>query len=90
MQHAIRHPHAQSTHGPLACIAAGQRIESNRVGHHAGSDPIQGARIEKDPLSIRVDQLLRILAALGAGVSIDTLDVQHSEGNNSGNNTGAW
>ncbi len=88
MLYPIHTPNQLAAH--LRALRLAKGLNQTELATMLGLTQSRVARIEKDPLSIRVDQLLRILAALGAGVSIESLGAQRSQGNNSGNNPGAW
>ncbi len=68
MLYAIHTPNQLAAH--LRALRLAKGWSQAQLAAMMGLTQSRIARIEKDPLSIRVDQLLRMLAVLGAGASI--------------------
>lgn len=70
MFYAIQTPNQLSTH--LRALRLAKGWTQAQLAAKLGLSQTRIARIEKDPLSISVDQLLRVLAALDASVVLRT------------------
>ena len=69
MGYIIQVPRQLSSH--LRALRKAQNLSQAQLGARLGLSQARIARIEGDPLSVSVDQLLRVLAALGARLGID-------------------
>ncbi len=72
MLYAIQTPNQLSTH--LRALRLAKGWTQAQLATKLGLSQTRVARIEKDPLSISVDQLLRVLTALDASAVLQTLD----------------
>lgn len=62
----VQTPHQLAMH--LRALRAAKGLSQSEVAAKLGLSQARVARIEKDPLSIRVEQLLQVLAVLDAGM----------------------
>lgn len=69
MGYIIQVPGQLSSH--LRALRKSQNLSQAALGARLGLSQARIARIEGDPLSVSVEQLLRVLAALGARLEID-------------------
>lgn len=72
MRYPIQTPNQLSTH--LRALRLAKQWTQAQLAAKLGLSQTRVARIEKDPLSISVDQLMRVLAALDASVVLQTLN----------------
>lgn len=72
MLYPIQTPNQLSAH--LRALRLAKRWTQAQLAAKLGLSQTRVARIEKDPLSISADQLLRVLAALDASVVLQTSD----------------
>lgn len=72
MLYPVQTPNQLSTH--LRALRLAKRWTQAQLAAKLGLSQTRIARIEKDPLSISVDQLLRVLSALDASAVLQTLD----------------
>ena len=72
MLYPIQTPNQLSTH--LRALRLAKQWTQAQLAAKLGLSQTRVARIEKDPLSISVDQLLRVLAILDTSVSLQTQD----------------
>lgn len=77
MGHTIQVPSQLSSH--LRALRKAKGLSQAELGARLGLSQARVARIEGEPLSISVEQLLRVLAALGVGVTLDPLQAQGKE-----------
>ena len=70
MLYPIQTPNQLSTH--LRALRLAKQWTQAQLASKLGLSQTRIARIEKDPLSISADQLLRVLAALDASVVLQT------------------
>jgi HTH-type transcriptional regulator/antitoxin HipB len=68
MGYIIQVPGQLSSH--LRALRKAQNLSQTELGTRLGLSQARIARIEGDPLSVSVEQLLRVLAALGARLEI--------------------
>ena len=78
MGHILQVPSQLSSH--LRALRKARGLSQAELGRRLGLSQARIARIEGEPLSISVEQLLRVLAALGVGVTLDQLQVQDPQG----------
>jgi HTH-type transcriptional regulator/antitoxin HipB len=71
MGHLIQIPSQLSSH--LRALRKARGLSQAALASRLGLSQARVARIEGDPLAISVDQLLRVLAALGVQVSLEPL-----------------
>lgn len=71
MRYTIQTPSQLSTH--FRALRKARGLSQAALGARLGLSQTRIARIEGDPLSISVEQLLRILSALGVQVSLEPL-----------------
>ena len=76
MGQLLQVPSQLSSH--LRALRKAKGWSQAELGRRLGLSQARVARIEGEPLSISVEQLLRVLAALGVGVILDQLQVQGS------------
>jgi len=69
MGYIIQIPRQLSSH--LRALRKAKNLSQAELGARLGLSQARIARIEGDPLSVRVEQLLRVLAALGARLEIE-------------------
>ncbi|MES2950007.1 MAG: helix-turn-helix transcriptional regulator [Pseudomonadota bacterium] len=72
MLYPIQTPNQLAAH--LRALRLSKKLTQAQLATKLGLSQTRVARIEKDPLSISVDQLLRVLAALDASVVLQTAD----------------
>ncbi len=72
MLYAIQTPNQLSTH--LRALRLAKQWTQAQLAAKLGLSQTRVARIEKDPLSVSADQLLRVLAALDARMALQTSD----------------
>jgi HTH-type transcriptional regulator/antitoxin HipB len=77
MGHTLQVPSQLSSH--LRALRKAKGLSQAALGARLGLSQARVARIEGDPLSISVSQLLRVLAALGVGVTLEPLQAQRSQ-----------
>ena len=77
MGHTLQVPSQLSSH--LRALRKAKGLSQAELGRRLGLSQARIARIEGEPLSISVEQLLRVLAALGVGVTLEPLQVQRSQ-----------
>jgi HTH-type transcriptional regulator / antitoxin HipB len=78
MGHTLQVPSQLSSH--LRALRKAKGLSQAALGARLGLSQARIARIEGEPLSISVEQLLRVLAALGVGVTLEPLQVQSPQG----------
>ncbi len=71
MRYAIQIPSQLSSH--LRALRKTQGLSQAELGVRLGLSQTRIARIEGDPLSISVAQLLQVLSALGVQMALDSL-----------------
>ena len=71
MGQRLQIPSQLSSH--LRALRKAKGWSQAELGRRLGLSQARVARIEGEPLSISVEQLLRVLAALGVGVTLDPL-----------------
>jgi HTH-type transcriptional regulator/antitoxin HipB len=71
MGYPLQIPSQLSSH--LRALRKAKGLSQAALGKRLGLSQARIARIEGDPLSIRVDQLLEVLTALGVRVTLDPL-----------------
>jgi HTH-type transcriptional regulator / antitoxin HipB len=71
MAYSIQIPSQLSSH--LKALRKARGLSQAELGAQLGLSQARMARIEGDPLSISVEQLLRVLAALGQRISLEAL-----------------
>lgn len=71
MRLSIQTPSQLATH--VRALRTAKGWSQSQLGMALNLSQARIARIEKDPLSISVAQLLRVLAALGATVSVEVI-----------------
>lgn len=71
MAYHLQVPSQLSSH--LRALRKAKGLSQAELGQRLGLSQTRVARIEGDPLSISVDQLLTVLAALGVRVTLDAL-----------------
>ncbi|WP_367848847.1 helix-turn-helix domain-containing protein [Rhodoferax sp. WC2427] len=71
MAYAIQTPPQLSTH--LRALRRAKGLSQSDLGAKLGLSQARVARIEGDPLSISVEQLLRVFAALGVRMGLEEL-----------------
>jgi HTH-type transcriptional regulator/antitoxin HipB len=71
MGHTVQIPSQLSSH--LRALRKARGLSQAALGNRLGLSQTRIARIEGDPLSISVEQLLRVLAALGVQVSLEPM-----------------
>jgi len=71
MSHIVQIPSQLSSH--LRALRKARGISQAALGRRLGLSQTRVARIEGDPLSVSVEQLLRVLAALGVQVSLQSM-----------------
>lgn len=74
MGHTLQVPSQLSSH--LRALRKAKGLSQAELGARLGLSQARVARIEGEPLSISVEQLLRVLAALGVGVTLEPIQVQ--------------
>ena len=77
MGQRLQIPSQLSSH--LRALRKAKGWSQAELGRRLGLSQARVARIEGEPLSISVEQLLRVLAALGVGVMLDQFQVQGSQ-----------
>jgi transcriptional regulator with XRE-family HTH domain len=77
MGHTLQVPSQLSSH--LRALRKAKGLSQAALGARLGLSQARVARIEGDPLSISVSQLLRVLAALGVGVTLEPLQAHRSQ-----------
>ena len=75
MGYTIQTPSQLSSH--MRALRKAKGLSQAELGKRLSLSQTRVARIEGDPLSISVDQLLGVLAALGVRVSLDPLPDIH-------------
>lgn len=75
MGHLVQIPSQLSSH--LRALRKARGLSQAALGSRLGLSQTRVARIEGDPLSVSVDQLLRVLAALGVQVSLEPMPIAH-------------
>jgi HTH-type transcriptional regulator / antitoxin HipB len=78
MSYTIQAPSQLSSH--LRALRKAKGLTQRDLGKRLGLSQARVARIEGDPLSISVEQLLRVLAALGVRVDLDLMPTKTIEG----------
>jgi HTH-type transcriptional regulator / antitoxin HipB len=73
MGHTLQVPSQLSSH--LRALRKAKGLSQAALGARLGLSQARIARIEGEPLSISVEQLLRVLAALDVGVTLEPLQV---------------
>jgi len=71
MGHIVQIPSQLSSH--LRALRKARGLSQAALGSRLGLSQTRVARIEGDPLSVSVEQLLRVLAALGVQVSLQSM-----------------
>lgn len=71
MSYPILVPSQLSSH--LRALRKAKGLSQAELGRRLGLSQARVARIEGDPLSVSVEQLLRVCAALGVRVALDPL-----------------
>nr|WP_315228415.1 helix-turn-helix domain-containing protein [uncultured Albidiferax sp.] len=71
MAYAIQTPSQLSTH--LRALRHAKGLSQADLGNKLGLSQARVARIEGDPLSISVEQLLRVFSALGVRMGLEEL-----------------
>jgi len=71
MGHIVQIPSQLSSH--LRALRKARGMSQAALGSRLGLSQTRVARIEGDPLSVSVEQLLRVLAALGVQVSLQPM-----------------
>ncbi len=71
MRYVIQLPSQLSSH--LRALRKTNQWTQSQLGSRLGLSQTRIARIERDPTSISVDQLLRVLSALGVQVTLEPL-----------------
>lgn len=71
MGHVVQIPSQLSSH--LRALRKARGLSQAALASRLGLSQTRVARIEGDPLAISVEQLLRVLAALGVQVSLEPL-----------------
>ena len=74
MGQRLQIPSQLSSH--LRALRKAKGWSQAELGRRLGLSQARVARIEGEPLSISVEQLLRVLATLGVGVMLDQFQVQ--------------
>jgi HTH-type transcriptional regulator/antitoxin HipB len=69
MQYIIQLPDQLSSH--LRALRKARGWSQTDLGQRLGLSQTRIARIEKDPLSVSVEQLMRVFAALGVRLILD-------------------
>ena len=75
MEYVIQIPSQLSSH--LRALRRAKNLSQADLGTRLGLSQTRIARIEGDPLSISVEQLLRVLSALGVRVALKPLPSIH-------------
>ena len=75
MGYALQIPSQLSSH--LRALRKAKGLSQAELGKRLGLSQARVARIEGDPLSISVEQLLSVLTALGMRVTFDPLPTVH-------------
>lgn len=75
MDYVIQVPSQLSSH--LRALRKAKNLSQADLGIRLGLSQTRIARIEGDPLSISVEQLLRVISALGARVALEPLPSIH-------------
>ena len=78
MRYTIQVPTQLSSH--LRALRKAKGMSQLDLGKRLGLSQARIARIEGDPLSISVEQLLRVLAALGVKLDLDSMATKTIEG----------
>ena len=78
MGQLLQVPSQLSSH--LRALRKAKGWSQAELGKRLGLSQARVARIEGEPLSISVEQLLRVLAALDVGVALEPMQVQGSHG----------
>ena len=78
MGQRLQIPSQLSSH--LRALRKAKGWSQAELGRRLGLSQARVARIEGEPLSISVEQLLRVLAALDVGVALEPMQVQGSHG----------
>ena len=78
MGQLLQVPSQLSSH--LRALRKAKGWSQAELGRRLGLSQARVARIEGEPLSISVEQLLRVLAALDVGVALEPMQVQGSHG----------
>lgn len=76
MGHPVQIPSQLSSH--LRALRKARGLSQAALASRLGLSQTRVARIEGDPLAISVEQLLRVLAALGVQVSLEPLPTAHA------------
>lgn len=71
MGHIVQIPSQLSSH--LRALRKARGMSQAALGRRLGLSQTRVARIEGDPLSVSVEQLLRVLAALGVQISLEPM-----------------
>ncbi len=74
MGHTLQAPSQLSSH--LRALRKAKGLSQAELGARLGLSQARVARIEGEPLSISVEQLLRVLAALEVSVTLEPMQVQ--------------
>ena len=77
MGQRLQIPSQLSSH--LRALRKAKGWSQAELGRRLGLSQARVARIEGEPLSISVEQLLRVLAALDVGVALEPMQVQGSQ-----------
>ena len=77
MGHTLQIPSQLSSH--LRALRKAKGLSQAELGRRLGLSQARIARIEGEPLSISVEQLLRVLAALGVGVTLNPVQAPGSQ-----------
>ena len=77
MGQRLQIPSQLSSH--LRALRKAKGWSQAELGRRLGLSQARVARIEGEPLSISVEQFLRVLAALGVGVTLDPMQAQGSQ-----------
>ena len=77
MLYPIQTPNQLSTH--LRALRLAKQWTQAQLAAKLGLSQTRVARIERDPLSISVDQLLRVLATLDTSISLQTPDTGNAQ-----------
>lgn len=75
MGYPLQTPSQLSSH--LRALRKAKGLSQAALGKRLGLSQARVARIEGDPLSISVDQLLSVLTALGVRVTLDPMPTTH-------------
>lgn len=77
MRYAIQTPSQLSSH--LRALRKTQGLSQAQLGARLGLSQARIARIEGDPLSINVQQLLQVLSVLGVQMTLEPLPSQAAQ-----------